>query len=157
MRVGIDVSPFVVEPRRGVARALAALLIGLDDIPVAEVVRFGPPDPLAEEDVRPEATVRAVDRQLVGRATRPDGAPREGRASCTVATGSPRGHRRRCRRLAEEHGIDVWYSPWSAFPDVDCPVVVTVHELPFVRCGPIEGRVRAWRHRRWLARDVASA
>jgi alpha-1,3-rhamnosyl/mannosyltransferase len=36
-------------------------------------------------------------------------------------------------------------------------VVPTVHELPFVSLGPIEGRWRTWRHRRWLARDVARA
>jgi glycosyltransferase involved in cell wall biosynthesis len=44
------------------------------------------------------------------------------------------------------------YVPWSAFPRTELPVVATVHELPFVRLGPIEGRVRAHRHRTWLLR-----
>ena len=69
----------------------------------------------------------------------------------------PRTFRRRMRDEVRPVGFDAWYAPWSAFPDVAVPVVVCVHELPFVRCGPVEGRVRAWAHRRWLARDVARA
>jgi glycosyltransferase involved in cell wall biosynthesis len=34
-------------------------------------------------------------------------------------------------------------------------VVAVVHELPFVRLGPVEGRWRAFVHRRWLARNLA--
>lgn len=69
----------------------------------------------------------------------------------------PRAFRRRMRDEVRPVGFDAWYAPWSAFPDVAVPLVVCVHELPFVRCGPVEGRVRAWAHRRWLARDVARA
>jgi glycosyltransferase involved in cell wall biosynthesis len=49
---------------------------------------------------------------------------------------------------------DVVLSPWSAFPAASVPVVATVHELPFVRWGPIEGRARSLLHRRRLAQDV---
>jgi alpha-1,3-rhamnosyl/mannosyltransferase len=52
-------------------------------------------------------------------------------------------------------GVTVFFSPWSAFPrGLDVPVVVLVHELPFAVHGPIEGRVRAFRHRLWLRRAV---
>lgn len=51
-------------------------------------------------------------------------------------------------------GARALYSPWSAFPDVAVPVVACVHELPFIRLGPIEGRLRTRRHRLWLARNV---
>jgi glycosyltransferase involved in cell wall biosynthesis len=60
-------------------------------------------------------------------------------------------------RLLRAHGATVLVSPWSAFPRADIPVVVTVHEIPFARHGPLEGRWRTWRHRRWLARDAAEA
>ena len=65
--------------------------------------------------------------------------------------------RRALAAAARAAGVDVLLSPWSAFPRVALPVVVTVHELPFVRWGPIEGRVRALVHRRWLARDAREA
>jgi len=54
-------------------------------------------------------------------------------------------------------GADGFLSPWSAFPDLSAagvPTVALIHELPFVRHGPIEGRVRAFWHRRWLRRGV---
>ena len=117
LRLALDASPLVVEPRRGVARALAHLRAGLaslaDDV---EVVAFAP-------------------------------APGE----------APRAFRRRVAREVRPVGFDAWYAPWSAFPDVAVPVVVCVHELPFVRHGPLEGRLRAFVHRRWLDRDVARA
>jgi glycosyltransferase involved in cell wall biosynthesis len=119
VRIAIDASPFVVEPRRGVARALENLLRGFAEI--------------------------------------------GGREGVAVATFAPRAgeslaaFRRRLRHEVRPVGFDAFLSPWSAFPDVAVPVVVTVHELPFVRCGPVEGRWREWRHRRWLARDVRRA
>jgi glycosyltransferase involved in cell wall biosynthesis len=70
---------------------------------------------------------------------------------------SMRAYRAALPSLVREAGVRVFLSPWSAFPRLTVPVVVTVHEIPFVRWGPIEGRVRAWVHRRWLARDVAEA
>ncbi len=46
-------------------------------------------------------------------------------------------------------------APWMAVPDLrpfDVPVVPTVHELPWVRHGPIEGRRRMWSQQLWLTR-----
>ncbi len=43
--------------------------------------------------------------------------------------------------------------PWMAVPDLrpfDVPVVGTIHELPWVRHGPVEGRLRMWKQRWWL-------
>ncbi len=70
---------------------------------------------------------------------------------------SPRRMRAALPKLAAEHGARGFFSPWSAHPDLSAlgiPIVAVVHELPFVRLGPIEGRVRAWKHRRWLRRNV---
>lgn len=67
---------------------------------------------------------------------------------------SPRRFRRRLPGLVEQAGAEVFLSPWSAFPRLDVPVVVIVHELPFVRHGPLEGRLRVARHRHWLQRNV---
>ena len=70
---------------------------------------------------------------------------------------SPAEHRRGLAIRVRAELVDVFLSPWSAFPRLEVPVVVMVHELPFVRCGSIEGRLRDWNHRRWLARDVREA
>ncbi|MBL9086597.1 MAG: glycosyltransferase [Planctomycetia bacterium] len=117
LRLAVDASPLVVEPRRGVARALAHLRTGLaalaDEV---EVVVLAP-------------------------------APGE----------TPRAFRRRVAPTVRRVGFDAWYAPFSAFPAVEVPVVVCVHELPFVRLGPLEGRLRALAHRRWLDHDVARA
>ena len=46
-------------------------------------------------------------------------------------------------------------APWMAVPDLrpfDVPVVAMVHELPWVRHGPIEGRRRMWSQKLWLQR-----
>lgn len=46
-------------------------------------------------------------------------------------------------------------APWMAVPDLrpfGIPVVAMVHELPFVRHGPIEGYRRMWTQRLWLRR-----
>lgn len=67
---------------------------------------------------------------------------------------SARRFRRRLPGLVADSGAGAFFSPWSAFPDLDVPVVALVHELPFVRLGPIEGRWRTSRHRAWLKRNV---
>ena len=67
---------------------------------------------------------------------------------------SPRAWRKELAARASALGAEALYSPWSAFPDVAVPVVACIHELPFVRHGGLEGRVRALRHKRWLARNV---
>ncbi|MCC7137509.1 MAG: glycosyltransferase [Planctomycetes bacterium] len=116
-RVAFDVSPLVLEPRGGVARALGTLLAAL------RARADGP-------DVVPFA-------------------PRPGERASQ--------HRRRLVDAVSPVGFDAFVSPWSAFPAVRVPVVVTVHELPFVRAGLVEGRLRAWSHRQWLAADVVGA
>jgi len=67
---------------------------------------------------------------------------------------SARAFRKRLPKLVKDDRFEALYSPWSAFPRLDVPVVVLVHELPFVRHGMLEGRLRAVRHRRWLRRNV---
>ena len=63
---------------------------------------------------------------------------------------SPRLFRRRLPGLVKQSEAEVFLSPWSAFPRLHVPVVVIVHELPFVKHGNLEGRVRGVVHRRWL-------
>lgn len=108
-------------------------MIGLDVSPLS-----GPPG-----GVR-----RMVEGWLAGFASLPD-APS---VRCLEARS-----RRGLARAARAAGVTVFLSPWQAFARLDVPVVVTVHELPFVRLGPVEGRLRAFVHRRWLARDVRHA
>ena len=118
MTIAVDGTPLVLDPRRGVARALRARLEGW--------------------------TAHAPDEPVILLAPR----PRE----------SARAFRRRLPDLLEGAGARVLYSPFSAFPKTPLPTVVTVHELPFVRLGDAaEGRWRARRHRRWLARGVDAA
>jgi alpha-1,3-rhamnosyl/mannosyltransferase len=135
-RVGIDATPLVAAPRRGVARALAHLLQGLDADAKSRVRLFSPV-PLRDTALRaaPWAECRT-----------PTTAPR-----------SMRAYRRALPSLLAAEPVDAFLSPWSAFPRLRVPVVVTVHEIPFVRWGPIEGRFRAWAHRQWLVRDVREA
>lgn len=97
---------------------------------------------------------RALAHLLAGLADEPDVdavrvAPRPGE--------NPRAFRRRAADEVRPLAFDAWYAPWSAFPPVEVPVVACVHELPFVRLGPVEGRWRACAHRRWLAHDVRRA
>ena len=143
MRVVVDGSPLLPlrgEPLHGgVATAVAAWLVGLDRVTVSPdrvVVRLPagsrPPAGLSNPRlVLEEVAVGDVD---------PVRAARRLRASLA--------------RLAHD-GADVLLSPWSAFPPARVPVVATVHELPFVRAGPVEGVARAVLHRRRLAKDVA--
>lgn len=70
---------------------------------------------------------------------------------------------RRFRAALPKHvrarGAAAFLSPWSACPapsTLGVPSLALVHELPFVRHGPLEGRLRAWRHRQWLRRNVRS-
>ena len=67
---------------------------------------------------------------------------------------SARAFRKRLPKLVKDGRCEALYSPWSAFPRVEVPVLALVHELPFVRHGALEGRVRSVRHRRWLRRNV---
>ena len=127
MRIGLDASPLVYEPRRGVARAVEGWIAGI-------------------EAVRSRSDELRVFQVLV---SRPGGGP--------SSLPSPASHRRALAIRVGAEPVDVFLSPWSAFPRLDAPLVVTVHELPFVRLGPVEGRLRAWRHRRWLARGVRDA
>jgi glycosyltransferase involved in cell wall biosynthesis len=72
---------------------------------------------------------------------------------------SARRFRAQLPALLRERSATALLSPWSAFPDLvqlGMPVVAVVHELPFVRHGALEGRLRAWKHRYWLHRNVRS-
>lgn len=66
---------------------------------------------------------------------------------------------RRFRSLLAGHVVETraegLLCPWMAVPDLrpfDVPVVAMVHELPWVRHGPIEGRRRRWSQKLWLRR-----
>ncbi|MFV1959504.1 MAG: glycosyltransferase, partial [Planctomycetota bacterium] len=121
-------------PRRGVARALLGLLAGL--------ARLERPHPV---------------RLLAPRPAGPGLPPLVGWVCPPRPVRSARAFRRWIPRLLREHGARVLLCPWSAFPAVDLPVAVTVHEVPFVRHGALEGWGRTWRHRRWLRRDARRA
>ncbi|MHC5011058.1 MAG: glycosyltransferase family 4 protein [Planctomycetota bacterium] len=129
--IAVDATPLALGPRRGVARALRTLIQGLAALSLPVPVRLFSPRPL-DEDVP----------ALSGVVTPP------------TPAGSARAFRRILPRLLEDAGATVLYSPWSAFPRTPVPVVATVHELPFVRLGPIEGWFRTRNHRRWLRRNV---
>ena len=129
--IGIDVSPLLLERPRGVARALGALLVGLSRVERREpVVLLTPREP--EDDAR----LPSLDGIEVVSAT------------------SARRFRLAVRGRAAS--MDTFVSPWLASARSDSQTVVWVHELPFVRLGPIEGRLRAFRQRVWLRRHAAS-
>lgn len=131
--ISVDATPLVVDPRRGVARALRARLAGwaqaCPDRPLTLFAPRGLDDDVGFEVVTPNRS-----------------------------TDSSRTFRRRLPALLLGAGATVLYSPFSAFPRTTVPVVVTVHELPWVRGGDAaEGRLRARSHRWWLRRDVTKA
>lgn len=128
--IAVDASPLVLGSRRGVARALFELLRGLEQIPCSEPIRLLAPGALPDD-------VPTLDGVVV----RP--AP------------SARAFRREIRTILGD--ARVLFSPWSAFPAVPNPVVVTIHELPHVQHGAIEGRMRMLRHLAWLRRDRKAA
>ena len=136
--IALDATPWAEQPRRGAGRAVDGWLDGLGKLSDAPpVVLFAPmPFPCG--------------------ITFHHGASVTGPAD-DLAFAPTRGFRRALSRLLDRFPATVFLSPWSAFPRTHLPVVVTVHELPFVRHGPIEGRWRARKHRWWLARDVARA
>jgi glycosyltransferase involved in cell wall biosynthesis len=143
VRVVLDGSPLLAargEPLHGgVATAFLAWLTGLSRVLEA-------PD---EVLVRVPAAARVPDDLRTGRLRF---------EPATVGDVDPVRAARRLRALLAKttHAdADVLLSPWSAFPAARVPVVATVHELPFVRLGPIEGLARAILHRRRLAQDVA--
>jgi glycosyltransferase involved in cell wall biosynthesis len=134
VRVGIDLSPLRESPLRGVGRALAHVVAGLLRTAARgdRLVGFAAGEVAAGglEDVR-RLAVEASARPSAVRAAIAEAAPAE--------------------------RLDAFLSPWSAFPALRVPVVVVVHELPFVRLGAVEGLRRALAHRFWLRRDVARA
>lgn len=129
--IAVDVTPLVLGPRRGVARALATLLDGWAAEPPGTPIRLFAPAPVP-------ADVPELDGVVVPR--RP--------------VQSARAFRKRLPAMLQREGADVLYVPWSAFPRTPVPVVATVHELPFVRLGGIEGRIRTASHRWWLTQNV---
>ena len=147
MRVAVDASPLAYRPWTGVARALITHLRALaarDDRP--ELVVCLPQD--AVEGVR--VAIEAWNHGA-GKSRAPARI-----LSVAVRPGDGLAWRRLLPLALQREAVDVFLSPWSAFPDLDAPVVSTVHELPFVRNGPIEGFARMLAHRMWLRRDVST-
>jgi len=136
--IALDATPWVERPRRGAGRAVDGWLDGLGRLSDAPPVVLFAPIPFA--------------CGITFHHGRPVGDSADG-----LSFAPTRGFRRALSRLLDRYPATVLLSPWSAFPRTSLPVVVTVHELPFVRHGPLEGRWRARKHRWWLARDVARA
>ncbi len=130
--IAIDVTPLVLGPSRGVARAQAELLRGLSRLERPQGIALFAPGPLPPG-------VETLDGVV------------------SLPARSARAFRRRLPSLLRRNGARVLLSPWAAFPRTPVPVVVVLHEIPFVRHGAIEGRLRAWRHQRWLDRDARAA
>lgn len=130
--IAVDASPLVFQPRTGVARALDQLLLGWSRLAHAEPLVLLAPGPLEE------GAARGFDVRQAPSGPAP----------------SARVFRRWLPALVDDVGATAFYSPWSACPELAVPTVVLVHELPFVRHGPIEGRLRALAHRTWLRRNV---
>lgn len=130
--IAVDATPLALETPGGVRRALAELVAGWARISRPRPVVLFAPKRLPDD-------TPALDGVVV-----PSRAARSGRA-----------FRRMLPALLAAEGAETLWSPWSAFPRVPLPVVAVVHELPFVRLGTIEGRLRTWRHRHWLARNTA--
>jgi glycosyltransferase involved in cell wall biosynthesis len=139
--IAIDLSPLLLDPRRGVARALHYLLEGLHRVRDASVriEGFAPPE-------RPggEPTL-AAGRGL-------DEVHRIGPSPVR-----PAAWRRALAEAIAARGAAVLLSPWARFPRTRVPVVAWIHEVPFARLGALEGRLRTFRHRRALARAAQEA
>ena len=90
----------------------------------------------------------------------PDGEPPKGYPPAHVRRDEqPSKSARRFRSMLAGHVVgaraQALLCPWMAVPDLrafDTPVVAMVHELPWVRHGPIEGRRRMWSQKLWLPR-----
>lgn len=137
--IAIDLSPLLYDPLRGVATALTHLLEGLGRIDRGELELVGllpaPPDPAS-----PLLTSALAGVSTVVAARAPHAEP-------------VRRARRRLAALAQSCGARVVLSPWAAFPSTDLPRVTWIHEVPFARLGPLEGRLRTLRH--WRALGLA--
>jgi glycosyltransferase involved in cell wall biosynthesis len=139
--IAIDLSPLVLDPRRGVSRALRHLLLGLRPLPRAGLRVEGWIPTLAVDD--PDTRVRC-----------------DGLDHVHVLPVPPRPRQvwgRALRRMLARREARVLLTPWAAFPTTDVPVVAWIHEVPFARLGTLEGGLRTLRHRRALARAVDRA
>jgi glycosyltransferase involved in cell wall biosynthesis len=145
VRVGIDLSPLLEAPIRGVGRALAHLIVGLVRTagPADSLVGFSLPGTIPDF----EGLSRVQRVEVCGGRCREARQPRA----------RPSAVRAEIAERAPAQCLDAFVSPWSAFPTLSVPVVVVVHELPFVRHGPIEGVRRTLAHRFWLRRDASRA
>lgn len=135
--IALDLSPLVLAPRRGVARALATLL-----------------EALAQAPLPGEAWQGYVPEPGTAMPPWPAGLPG---ALHVLAAPSRRAWRNELARLAEEAGAQLLLAPWAAFPRTRLPVVAWVHEVPWRRQGALEGRVRTARHAAALARVARRA
>jgi glycosyltransferase involved in cell wall biosynthesis len=139
--IAIDLSPLVLDPRRGVSRALQYLLRGLATAPRGSPIVLGLLPVASLDDATQVWTWGRFD-------------------SVRILGIPPRPRARRHRALTEaleQSGAKVMLSPWAAFPRTRVPVVAWIHEVPFARKGALEGGLRTLRHRRALARAVDRA
>lgn len=137
--IALDLSPRVLAPRRGVARALETLLEALALAPPAgeRWACFAPPSPPGTPRPALPAGLPATLRELA--------APTRG------------AWRRALAQAAAEAGARLLVSPYAAIPRTPLPVVAWVHEVPWRRHGALEGRVRTARHAAALARVARRA
>ena len=129
--IAVDVTPLVLGPRRGVARALMALLKAWHDTPPMVPVHPIAPAPAPNDVPRLNGLIH------------PD-----------PPVDSPRALRHVMPKLLAQNDFRAFFSPWSAIPNTPVPTVAWIHELPWVRLGPLEGRWRTMRHRAWLKRNA---
>jgi len=129
MRVGVDGTELAPGAPGGVRRALFLLLDALQHhAPEVELSVLAP----GKVDAPPGVRVQ------------PTGGPRKPRAW------------RRSRALKRAvAGLDLFHSPVTAFPTLDCPVTATVHEVPFVAYRKLDGFWRANAQLYWVSRAVA--
>ena len=129
--IAVDITPLVLGPRRGVARGLFTLL-------------------KAWHDSAPPVAIHPV-----GPGPAPGDVPRlSGLVYPDPPVRTPRALRQVMPQLLAQQESKVFFSPWSAMPRLTIPTVAWIHELPFVRLGPVEGRWRTLRHRAWLRRNA---
>lgn len=129
--IGIDVTPLVLGPRTGVARALHQLMLAWHARPPHVPMHPVSPDVLPSDVPRLSGAVRP-----------------------NLPLHSHRALRAAMPQLVRENEIRVLFSPWSAVAELDVPVVAWVHEAHAGRPAGVDGWGRAWTDRRWLRRNV---
>lgn len=129
MKIGVDGTELMAGAPGGVRRALFLVLDALQrHAPEIDLVLLSP---------RQVEAPAGVNVRVTGGPSR----PRTWRRSRTL------------RRAAAD--LDLFHSPVTAFPALDCPVTATVHEIPFVAYRKLDGFWRANAQWYWVSRAVA--